>query len=215
MDEREDELARLLEHARAEAPSASVLSDVRESLLSSASEAAASSAGAASTASPAAPTAALKLALPLKLVVGALAVGAAIAVISASFETRAPVPRAVPALPAPAAEPAPKALAPAVIEPAPAPAPASDAPGLEPPLAEKPPKRLRSKVASAPVTAEVEAAPTSAAFAEELGLIKAALEAQRAGRMDEARAKLEEHARRFPKGQLTHERERIAARLSQ
>jgi RNA polymerase sigma-70 factor (ECF subfamily) len=214
VDEREDELARLLEHARAEAPSAHVLTDVRERLLSSASDAVASSAGAAPTATPGA---AVKLALPGKLAASALAIGAVIAAVySASFDAKTPVPRAVPARVAPAAvqEPAPlsahKPLEPAVIEPA----PELVAPSVELRLDGKPLKRARIKVESAPV-APIEAAPTNPSFAQELGLIKAALEAQRAGRIDEARAKLEEHARRFPNGQLTHEREQIEARLSQ
>jgi hypothetical protein len=81
-------------------------------------------------------------------------------------------------------------------------------PGLEPPVETKTPKRARTKIAAKEPAPVVEA-PSSSAFAEELALIKVALEAQRAGRIDEARAKLAEHAQRFPSGQLTHERQRI------
>jgi hypothetical protein len=64
-----------------------------------------------------------------------------------------------------------------------------------------------------PMPVPVPAPPPPDPFAEEVALIKAALAAQQAGRPDEARAKLDEHARRFPEGQLVSERKRIEARL--
>jgi hypothetical protein len=51
-------------------------------------------------------------------------------------------------------------------------------------------------------------------FAGELSLLQRALQAQRSGRIDEARALVEEHARRYPSGALRTERERLAAQLA-
>jgi hypothetical protein len=156
----------------------------------------------------------VKLALPLKLIAGAVVAGAVVAaaVVMRPFEARevppARAPRAEPVQVAPAPVEVPRAIEPAAVEPAPEVA----MPGLEPPVETKTPKRARTKIAAKEPAPVVEA-PSSSAFAEELALIKVALEAQRAGRIDEARAKLAEHAQRFPSGQLTHERQRIEARL--
>jgi len=211
-----DELARLLDHARADAPSEQLISEVRERVLSSVASTPIGSESAAPHAAGAAQGVhGLLASWTAKLVVGAVGLGlmttAYLGQRSAAPEpARAPL---VEAAPAPVVEPArieviaPPPPPPAVIQPAP-----------EPQLAAPKPKRPAVRHTDEPPVAAPAPAAAPApnvSFAEEVALIKAALAAQREGRPAEAREKLEEHARRFPEGQLVSERKRIEARLGQ
>jgi hypothetical protein len=206
-----DELARLLDHARADAPSAQLLSGVRERMLSATG---APPTPIESMIAPRAISAASTGAASwlVKLSLGALLAG----LIAAGYQASRPAAReAKPEL-------APQTFAPAVpaspspVELAPAPAPPLDGPVTEPPVLEAPklkPRRVIRPPQPEPVTRAAPPPAPSSSFAEEVALLKLALDAQRAGRVGEARAKLDEHARRFSQGQLVSERKRIEARL--
>jgi hypothetical protein len=124
------------------------------------------------------------------------------------------------AAPAPAAPatPFPPALevagAAAPLPPTAAGAPALDARSVPEP-APAPTRRARAQKRSA-VRERSRAAPDERPndFAGELSLLQRALQAQRSGRIDEARALVAEHARRYPSGALRTERERLAAQLA-
>jgi hypothetical protein len=216
MDEREDELARLLEHARNDVASADVVAEVRGKLMTSIAVDSVPSDGGASAGS-AGSSAALKLALPVKLATSLAVMGAVITAF-VMLDGREVAPAKSPS----------RVLerTPAVVVPPPAAMPeVTRGAALEPSVTVETPfvddpaghSKVKKRGARKPIIAPLEAAALQAApepsFAEELSLIKAALAAQREGRLEDARAKLVEHAQRFPEGQLTHERKRIEARL--
>ena len=218
-NDQHDELARLLDHARADAPSEQLISEVRERVMTSVAstpgggESMSPQAGVAAHAAPALP-----VSWTLKLALGAVGLGL-ITTAYLAQRTAAPEPARAPQVEAPAAP----AIEPPPVEPIappepPAP-PAVTAPAPEPPvLAPQPKKRPIVRASEpAPVPAPVPAPspPAISSIAEEIALIKAAIAAQREGRPEEAREKLAEHARRFPEGQLVSERKRIEARLGQ
>lgn len=222
MADRHDELARLLEHARADAPSEQLISEVRERVMTTV----ASTPGGSESSAPHAGVAAhgasvLPASWAAKLVLSAVGLGL-IATAYLAQRPAAPEPQRAPHIAAPPAA----TVEPARVEPiAPSIPPAVSAPAPEPPVvAPKPKPRAgvrRAEEPPAQVAPPPEAPPPApavapnASFAEEVALIKAALAAQREGRAAEAREKLAEHARRFPEGQLVNERKRIEARLGQ
>lgn len=205
MADQHDELDRLLGHARADAPSEHVLGEVRQRVISSLA------AGATSAAPAAVTFGRVRSSWALKLIVGGIALGL---VLAAYFALRpAPASREPVRAPETSAQPAPRpieAIAPRLVPPAIV-GPAPESPIVEP--APKPHRVARRAQAPAAQVEPAKPPATNASFAEEVALIKAALDAQREGRADEARAKLEDHARRFPAGQLVNERKRIEARL--
>lgn len=214
-NDQHDELARLLDHARADAPSDQLISEVRERVMSSV----ASAPGGGESAAPQAGVtvhgaSALPASLTFKLVLGAVGLGL-ITTAYLAQRPAAPEPARAPQVEAPRAP----VIEPPRIEPIappepPAPA-AVTAPAPEPPvLAPQPKKRIIVRPSEPrPTPAPTPAPPSS--IAEEIALIKAAIAAQRENRPGEAREKLAEHARRFPEGQLVSERKRIEARLGQ
>jgi hypothetical protein len=212
-----DELTRLLDHARADAPSEQLISQVRERVLTSAASGPGGSESAAPQAAGAAHgTQGLLASWSAKLVICVAGLGlmttAYLAQRSAAPEPeRAPQVEA-PLAPAPLAAPASvEVIAPPALPPAIAALPAE--PAATPLKLKQRPAAPRAAAVPVPAPVPVPALPPPASFAEEVALIKAALAAQREGRPDEAREKLAEHARRFPEGQLVSERKRIEARL--
>jgi hypothetical protein len=210
-----DELARLLEHARADAPSEQLISEVRERIMTSVT----GSSGGSESAAPQAGVAlhgasALPVSWTLKLALGAVGLGL-IATAYLAQRPAAPEPARVPQVEAPLAP----VIEPPRVEPIAPPAPpVVTAPAPEPPVLAPQPKKRPIVRASEPEPVPAPApAPSTAtsSIAEEIALIKAAIAAQREGRAAEAREKLAEHARRFPEGQLVSERKRIEARLGQ
>jgi hypothetical protein len=101
----------------------------------------------------------------------------------------------------------------APVEPAPPPADVERAPARAPAARALAPTKPRVSVA-APVEASLAepAAPASSLRAES-ELLEQALEAERDGQLEQARAALERHALRYPHGLLAPERERVRARL--
>ncbi|MCR9163221.1 MAG: RNA polymerase sigma factor [Nannocystaceae bacterium] len=116
--------------------------------------------------------------------------------------------RAGDAAPSAVRPPAPTSARP---EPAPAPAvtPAARAPEPEPTVRASPPPRP----ARARPQPSTEAEPPPNTLADEAKLLRRAKELVRDGKPDQARALLDDHARRFPHGQLGDEREQVRKSL--
>lgn len=209
------ELQRLIESARsADLPDEARLARVGEQLLSHVGPAG-SDAATATKAAGGANTAATGVGLAIKVTGILSALGLAVWSVQQLPRRDAEVTRPVPAerseaaaeshsnVTAPTA-PAEVAGASAPLQPAAAGAPPDEAPRPTP----------RERRARGPTHERAAPDARENDFAGELSLMQRAVQAGRTGRTAEARALLAEHARRYPRGALRAERERLAAQLA-
>ena len=225
MNDRARELERFIERARMDAPSTEQLARGRERLLSnimnpppgssSGGHGSNAPAGHASTTAAASGS----VAVALKIMGASVLLGVGAIALRASLASHASEPvRSVPQMTAPVTTPAPAAPqnvvnAPPADEAQPISEPAQAAPHHTGAHAARKIARASMPQKAGPSAAPEKPTDPAQAFAREVALLRAAIEAHRRGDDVEARKKLTEHERAYPNSQLSQERGLLASEL--